>query len=165
MLFLAISCSNQTTVPFEADFVGTYTYGKFGESNPNPRCLINVVVDGVGKGNLIGTSNVHFDFCVNPVFEDSIFVRGDYGDSYAYIVAESGDTLFVTVEGAVMPGRLDDHSEEVESYWRDPFTIVRGTGKFEGATGGGMTDDFNSTADTNSHHHWEGTITMIKGKK
>ena len=70
----------------------------------------------------------------------------------------------MSVEGAVLPGRLDDHPEEVVSYWRDPFVILGGTGRFEDASGGGMTDDYNSSEDNNSHHHWVGTITMKKGK-
>ena len=65
----------------------------------------------------------------------------------------------------VITGRLEDHPDYVVSYWRDPFEILGGTGRFEGAFGGGMTDDYNSSEDTNSHHHWKGTITMKKGKR
>jgi hypothetical protein len=157
--------SKMVTVPFKSAFVGTYTYGKFGETNPNPKCPINVVVDGIGTGTHVGNSTVYFDFCVNPIFEGENFIRGEYGNSYSYIVAANGDTLFVSSEGAVLPGRLDDHPEYVVSYWRDPFIISGGTGRFEGATGSGISDDYNSSEDDNSHHHWEGTITMVKGKR
>ncbi|MBP1668794.1 MAG: hypothetical protein H6Q21_1160, partial [Bacteroidetes bacterium] len=47
-------------------------------------------------------------------------------------------------------------------YWRDPFEILGGTGKFKGATGKGTTDDYNSSEDPYSHHHWTGTITLLK---
>jgi len=157
--------TKMVTVPFKADFIGTYTYGSFGETNPDPRCPINVVVDGFGTGTHVGNSAVHFDFCVNPIFEGDVFIRGEYGNTEAYIVAANGDKLFVSVEGAVLPGRLDDHPDYVVSYFRDPFEILGGTGRFEGASGGGMTDDYNSSEDSNSHHHWEGTITMKKGKR
>ncbi len=127
--------TKMVTMPFVVDYVGTYTYGTFGETNPNPKCPINVVVDGVGTGTHVGKSAVHFDFCVNPVFDGDVFIRGEYGDSYVYIVAANMDTLFVSVEGAVLSGRLDDHPEYVVSYWRDPFIILGGTGRFEGAPG------------------------------
>jgi len=149
------------TVPFVVDYVGTYT----DPGSTTDKCITNVIVDGVGTGTHVGNSTVHFDFCVNPIFEDGVFIRADYGNADAYIVAANGDTLFVSVEGAVLPGRLEDHPDYVVSYWRDPFVILDGTGRFEGATGGGMTDDYNSSEDANSHHHWEGTITMKKGKR
>ena len=44
--------------------------------------------------------------------------------------------------------------------WRDPFVFKGGTGRFEGASGGGKTDDYNSSEDPNSHHHWKGTIRL-----
>lgn len=156
------SDEKMVTVPFKADFVGTYVYGPFGK--PTDKCDINVFVDGIGTASHMGNSTVHFDFCVNPIFEGDVFVRGEYGNADAYIVAANGDKLFVSVEGAVLPGRLDDHPEYVVSYWRDLFVILGGTGRFEGATGGGITDDYNSSEDPNSHHHWVGTITMKKGK-
>ena len=80
------------------------------------------------------------------------------------MVAANGDILYISGEGFVIDGRLDDHPEYVISYWRDPFVILGGTGRFEGATGEGWTDDYNSSEDPNSHHNWTGTITMVKGK-
>jgi hypothetical protein len=43
--------------------------------------------------------------------------------------------------------------------------VMGGTGSFEGATGTIMSDDYNSSEDPYSHHHWKGTITMVKGKQ
>ena len=63
-----------------------------------------------------------------------------------------------------MGGRLDDHPEYVTSWWKDPWEITGGTGRFEGATGSGYTDDYNSAIDPYSHHRWTGTITMLKGE-
>ena len=41
-----------------------------------------------------------------------------------------------------------------------------GTGRFDGATGGGMSDDYNlDDYPGNSFHHWVGTITLVKGKR
>ncbi len=68
--------------------------------------------------------------------------------------------------GQVIYGNEDDHPDGVNSYWRDPFTILGGTGRFDGATGGGMSDDYNlDVYPGNSFHHWVGTITLVKGKR
>ncbi|WP_340110735.1 hypothetical protein [Maribellus mangrovi] len=147
------------TVPFIVNYLGTYM-------PPGDKCgpdVFNVIVDGVGDGTHVGCSTIHFDFCILGASAD-----GDstyYGDTYAYIVADNGDSLFVSIEGAVVEPPLEDHPDYVVNYWRDPFEILGGTGRFEGATGGGWSDDYNSTEDNYSHHHWEGTITMVKGKR
>ena len=81
------------------------------------------------------------------------------------MVFGKGDTLFVTCKGKVIGGKSPDHPEYVTSYWRDDFLILGGTGRFEGATGSGKTDDYNSSEDPYSHHRWKGTITLEKGEK
>ena len=51
------------------------------------------------------------------------------------------------------------------SYFKDPFEITGGTGRFEGATGGGMTNDYNFVGKdgiVHTSHHWQGTITLKK---
>lgn len=142
------------TKPFKVDFMGTYQ--PYGE-----RCPINVLVDGVGTGTHVGNCIVHFDFCIGPFSNDSSY----YGDTFAYIVAANGDSLFVSIAGAVVSTPLEDHPEYVVSYFRDPFEILGGTGRFEGASGGGMSDDYNHVDyPGNSFHQWEGTITLKKGK-
>ncbi len=148
----------EVTVPFKVDYVGEY--GPFGARCPGQ---VNVIVDGEGTGTHVGRSTIHFDFCGTPQ-PDGSFIYGD-PDATAYIIAANGDSLFVSASGTVVPGRMDDHPEYVTSHWRDPFEILGGTGRFEGATGEGMTDDYNSALDPYSHHHWEGTITMIKGNR
>ena len=82
------------------------------------------------------------------------------------MTAANGDELWLEIPlGFVNNTQPEDGQPEyVTSWWRDPFVITGGTGRFEGATGGGMTDDYNSTEDDNSHHNYTGTITMAKGK-
>lgn len=142
------------TVPFKVEYAGTY-------QPPGDKCAANVIVDGVGSGTHVGESTIHFDFCILGASNDSVF----YGNTHAYILADNGDTLFVSIEGAVVHTPLADHPEHVVNYWRDPFIITGGSGRFEGAEGGGWSDDYNSTLDPYSHHIWEGTITMVKGKR
>jgi hypothetical protein len=150
-----------TTIPFEASFIGNYTYAG-PDTLPSPKCVEpftawRAIVDGNGTGTPLGSFTVHFDFC-----GDSL---SNYGNSYAYMVCAEGDTLFVSGAGRVIDGRLDDHPANVTSYWKDPFQITGGTGKFKGATGSGTTNDYNNSEDSNSHHRWTGTITMLKEKK
>jgi len=150
-----------TTVPFKADFIGNYTHAG-PDTFPNPKCVgalsfWRAIVDGNGTGTPLGNFTVHFDFC-----GDSL---SNYGNAYAYMVGADCDTLFVSCAGRVIEGRMDSHPSYVISYWKDPFKISGGTGKFKGATGEGTTNDYNSSEDPNSHHSWTGTITMVKGEK
>ena len=149
------------TVPFEATFTGDYVYIYFRPNEEMEECdeifFCRVGVEFQGTGTQLGKFTGYFDFCAcGP--------GGQYGPTVSEMVAANGDILYVSSEGHVKGGRLPDHPEHVVSYWRDPFVILGGTGRFEGATGAGMTDDYNSSLDNNSHHHWTGTINLVKGK-
>jgi len=153
------------TVPFKADFVGNYTYAgpeaSCGEWNAEGGILWGMVInEGGGTGTHLGKFTHYFEFCCE-------FLSGIYPGNHmvAYFTAANGDILFVSCAGLVIEGRAPDHPEFVVSYFRDPFVILGGTGRFEGATGSGMTDDYNSSLDPYSHHHWIGTITLVKGKR
>lgn len=150
------------TVPFKADFVGTYmpTSGVYLDVCGNYP-MIRIFNEGGGTGTHLGKFTHYFDFCVNNA-------TGEYPFDHmiAYFVAANGDTLFVACAGQVLNGRLDHHPEDVNSYFTDPFEILGGTGRFEGASGSGFTDDYNRDSyPENSFHHWTGTITMVKGKR
>ena len=156
-MLLTFSCQGPETLPFAADFTGTYTafYADSLECGPG---FMRVIVDCTGKNELLGTFTTHIDFCS----DEEGFYPGKRME--AYMLAENGDTLFVSCAGQVLPGKLDDHPDFVVSYWRDPFEILGGSGKFKGATGSGNTDDYNSNQDQNSHHSWKGSITLLKQK-
>jgi len=155
IILMAFSCQGPETLPFEADFTGTYTavYPDSLLCGPGSQ---HVMVDFIGKNDLLGAFTGHFNFCADSM--------GHYPGPLmkAYIVAENGDSLFISCAGQVLPGRQDDHPDYVVSYWRDPFEILGGSGKFEGATGSGLTNDYNSKQDQNSHHQWKGSITLNK---
>lgn len=144
------------TLPFEAYFTGEYMYVGPGETCKDPQFL-QVIVDFKGTATHLGKITGNFDFCCDA--------ESNYGPTTSFMLAANGDKLFVSCAGRVIDGRLDDHPEYVTSYWRDPFVITGGTGRFEGATGSGITDDYNSSLDPNSHHHWKGEITLLKGKR
>lgn len=158
IMILALSCQGPETLPFEADFTGTYT-AVYPDSLLCGPGSLHVFVDCKGKNELLGNFTTHFEFCA----DEEGYYPGPIMD--AYMIAESGDTLYITCAGQVIPGKQEDHPEHVVSYWRDPFEILGGSGKFAGATGSGTTDDYNSSKDPNSHHSWVGTITLQKPKK
>lgn len=150
------------TLGFNLVFTGTYIYqgpdaGKCGVFDPVENPLLNVVNQGEGTGTHFGKFTTHFDFCVD--ISDSSYPNG-FVDSY--LEDEDGDRLYVAIEGFVLPGRVPGMPSFATSYFKDPILITGGTGKFEGASGNGMTNDYNSSKDPYSHHHWQGKITLVK---
>lgn len=151
------------TVPFKADFTGTYMYAgpeaSCGEWDPASGLMFGMVInEGSGTGTHLGKFTHYFEFCCD-------FVTGVYPLHHmvAYFTAANGDILYAACEGQVLNGRLEDHPEDVNSYWRDSFIILGGTGRFEGASGSGFTNDYNRDPyPDNSFHHWRGTITLIR---
>lgn len=150
--------SKTLTLGFNLVFTGTYLYQgpdetKCGAFPP----YVNVINAGEGTGTHFGNVTSYFDFCVD--ITDSSYPNG-YEEGY--FMDENGDKLFVYVEGFVLPGRVPGMPSFATSYFKDPFIITGGTGRFEGATGEGMTNDYNSAMDDYSHHHWKGKINLIK---
>ena len=150
--------SKTVTLGFNLVFTGTYEYqgpdeAKCGTFPP----MVNVINVGEGTGTHFGKMTSHFDFCVDVT--DFSYPNGF---EEAYFMDEDGDMLFVYVEGFVLGGRVPGMPSFATSYFKDPFIITGGTGKFEGATGSGMTNDYNSAKDAFSHHHWQGKITLMK---
>ncbi len=149
------SCSPKSAEPFEATFTGEYAHIYTGDEVKNCPAGFEcrVIVNFTGNATLLGEIKGTFNFCAcGP--------EGKYAPTDSYLISDKGDTLFFTCNGKVIEGRLDNHPEFVTSYWKDPFEFKGGTGKFEGASGGGTTDDYNSSEDPYSHHHWTGTIKL-----
>lgn len=146
------------TLGFNLVFTGEYI-----KQAPDPdKCgsfppFFNVINQGKGTGTHFGKMKSHFDFCVD-------ITDSSYPNAFeeAYFEDKDGDKLFVYVTGFVIPGRIAGMPSYASSYFVDPFTITGGTGKFEGATGNGYTNDYNSDKDEFSHHHWTGKITLKK---
>ena len=150
-----IEMAKSRTMGFNIVFTGNYDF-----TGPDPICgdfppLIRIINTGEGTGTHLGKFTVYFDFCVDVT--DSSYPNDHI---IAYFEDENGDQLFVEVAGFVLPGRLPGMPNYAVSYFKDPFEIIGGTGRFEGATGNGVTNDYNSSKDPYSHHHWKGKITL-----
>lgn len=120
--------------------------------------MIRVVNKGTGSSVHFGDLSSYFDFCVDTS-------DGTYPHDYmeAYLEDQNGDKIFIRISGQVLQGRVPQMPEDAISYFIDPIEIIGGTGRFEGATGSGSTNDYNSSKDPYSHHRWQGTITLKKG--
>jgi len=153
------------TLPFDVHYLSSLV-----SMDPDARCgdppYYRIINEGPGNGTVVGKSFIHFDFCFNidnyVYGNDKSSVNGKY---FMYIVAANRDSLYISVAGKVILGRLPYMPSYVIDYFKDPFEILGGTGRFKGATGSGMTDDYDSSLDPRTYHHWVGTITMVKGKK
>ncbi len=157
------------TLPFEANFLGTYVDESY-YGDENYTCELpyycHVIVDFVGTATHLGKITGTFDFCAcGPDNPDIPGLDWEYAPTEVAMEAANGDLLFISCGGNVIDGRADDQPEYVVSHWRDEFVILGGTGRFEGASGGGMSDDYNTNIDSNSHHHWTGKIILLKGKR
>lgn len=156
------------TLGFNIKLFGTYQYqgpefDKCGPFSPETGGYVLVINTGKGTGTHFKKVTSYFEFCVNPM--TGTYPENDY--LIAYLEDEDGDQLFVEVAGQVLPGRVAGMPDFALSYFKDPFTIIGGTGKFEGASGGGFTNDYNFIAKdglVHTSHHWQGKITMKKGK-
>lgn len=153
------------TLGFNVVFTGTYQAPPDSEEPCGPG-LGRVHNTGEGTGTHFKKLTSYFDFCVQPTVPGG----GTYPEGYieAYFEDTNGDQLFVKVSGEVFVGRVPGMPGYALSYFKDPFTIEGGTGKFTGATGSGYTNDYNyfdkKDGQVHTSHHWQGTITMKKGK-
>lgn len=155
--------NKMVTLGFNLVFTGNYEAPTHGENCDTGTFPVRNVGEGTGTHFKKVTSL--FEFCVRPTAPGG----GTYPEGYinAYFEDEDGDRLFVHVEGEVVPGRVPGMPSYALSYFKDPFEILDGTGKFEDASGSGFTNDYNflnKDGIQQTSHHWQGTITMKKGK-
>ena len=150
--------TKSVTMGFNIVFTGNYDFQgpDVTACSPFPP-LVRIINTGEGTGSHFGHLTSYFDFCVD--ITDSSYPNGHVE---AYFEDENGDRLCVEVAGFVLPGRVSGMPSFATSYFKDPFVIIGGTGRFEGATGSGWTNDYNSSKDIYSHHHWKGKITLVK---
>ncbi len=158
IIALSIGCCDEDGPQFETiDFNATFFTDQISlvPDSTGSRCAPPYVVvntqAGSGSEPTIGNFTTSMTFCVNPN-------NFEYTDINAVMAAEDGDKLFLGGGGQVIPTTEPGYDFE----FKDPFTIVGGTGRFEGATGSGMTDSYHKAAIGRTDHIWSGTITLKK---
>ncbi len=155
---------SKDSLGFNVVFIGTYQAPPDSEEVCGPG-LGRVHNTGEGTGTHFKKLKSYFDFCVKQTVPGG----GTYPEGYieAYFEDQDGDQLFVTVSGEVFVGRVPGIPNYALSYFKDPFLITGGTGKFLGATGKGYTNDYNffdkKDGQVHTSHHWKGKIVLKKG--
>lgn len=155
------------TVPFEAHMLGTPILIDYENSEcaqqGNP---VHVIAEAEGTATHMGKVHVTFDFCAGGQDPDIEVPHMTVGPGSYVLTAANGDELFLHTEGgAVIFGRTDEHPDDVIDYWRYPYIITGGTGKFQGASGEIYSDDYDTSLNDQSVHNWTGEITLVKGKR
>lgn len=152
--------------PFKATF---FTETKADEVGINPEeCptppfnFFNVQV-GSGEATHLGQFTVRITFCVDITdFSDDGTLTGDesapYNNGIGTFIAANGDELHFTISGVIVP--TDNPNYDFE--FQDPFDLTGGTGRFEGATGGGLTDSFHDQSTQITDHKWTGELIFPK---
>jgi hypothetical protein len=160
--------TNEVTLPFEVNLLGEIT----SLDSVTKECIdedyaYHVIVESNGTATHMGKVSLTFDFCTagppDPTIPGCFYT---YAASSSELIAANGDKLFLYNDGGSgILGRTDDHHEYVTDYWGGIQKITGGTGRFEGASGELLMDDYCTNIDDYTHHHWTGEITLAKGKK
>jgi hypothetical protein len=111
-----------------------------------------------GKESTLGIVSFLSVFCFG---QESIL------PTYSYIQTLEGDVLYVSYSGKTRTGKIAGNSQQPKEIWtwETQFTIKGGTGRFEGATGHGTTNDFIESEcefGHNCHHSWKGELTVLR---
>jgi len=146
------------TLPFKAKFYTEEFSFVMPSDDCDPGSGLNTQ-KGEGTATHLGFFTTVMPFCIN--------VTDDFG-AYSFVengrfVTANGDELWFTVtDGQVFP------SSELDppyfAYFRDPFVFTGGTGRFEGATGGGYTDSYVVDGGFHTDHEWTGEVTLRRGR-
>ncbi len=148
-------------IPFRFEF---FSFG--GPIEDNTSCgeppIFMIGQQGEGEDDpILGNYIFMSQFCNNVA-------TGEYGDhdffdeegrasSFGYFQTENGDRLNI----APLVGQITPSTKEgYDLMFQDPFEIEGGTGRFEGATGSGMTDSFVSLQTGRTDHVWTGTLVL-----
>ena len=153
-----------TPLPFRAS---AYT-GLQGLA-PDPACgappwLLNTQA-GEGEATHLGRFQVTFTFCIDAtdLLDDGMLTEGEsvpYTDGVGTITAANGDILYLAISGVIHPSADPDYDFEFE----DAFTVEGGTGRFDGAAGGGTALGKVVQATNITDHSWSGTLVLERGR-
>jgi len=162
MVVVSCECDDpivNESVPFKFEF--TSMGGPIeGDETCGPPPVFRIKQEGSGSGTL-GDFEFFSTFC-NNVQTGAYFA--DDSESNGYFKFSNGDKL---VLGPKVPGQqlgqiLPSDKPDFDLMFQDPVSFEGGTGKFEGATGGGFTNSYVKLAEGTTYHTWTGSITLKK---
>ena len=151
------------TIPFKAHFYTKRNYSEdgVGYCTEDPFLAFNYQV-GEGEATHLGHFTTTMQFCAAGF---------DYKNGIGTFVAANGDELYIAVPSEGFIGHILAYDDSLyELQFQDPFTFTGGTGRFEGATGGGMTNSFvdlfdnegNFIPEHQTDHEFIGTLVLPK---
>ena len=156
---------NFNGIPFKAKFYTRRSYepgpGGCGE---DPFVDYNLQI-GEGYATYLGKFTTTIWFCGAGL---------DYKNGEGSFVAANGDELFFKVPSPGEVGHILPYEDPFyELTFQDPFIFTGGTGRFEGATGNGVTDSYvnlfddegNFIAEHQTDHTWTGTLILPRHDK
>ena len=153
--------NGQNTIPFKSDFYTqrNYDVNLVGWCTEDPFLTFNYQV-GEGNATHLGKFTTTMQFCVNGF---------QYKNGEGVFIAANGDELYFNIPSEGEVGQIFTIEHPLyELQFQDPFEFTGGTGRFEGASGGGYTnsfvdlfdDDGNFIPDHNTDHEWNGTLIL-----
>ena len=151
----------QRSIPFKSDFYTVRNYDSTGTCSEDPYTSFNYQV-GEGNGTHLGSFTTTMTFCVD-------FNSFTYKNGEGVFIAANGDELYFWIPSPDSIGHIIPYVHPVyEFQFQDPFTFKGGTGRFEGASGGGYTNSFVDLFDDNGNfipehrtdHEWTGTLIL-----
>jgi hypothetical protein len=149
--------SETITQPFMTTFNGSVKPFNPGLTNGS-KGYTQLIEEATGTGTYFGKSTFTSVFTLD---------QEKIKPSFSYFIAENGDVLYVSYQGKICNGWCgnDCHPSTEICCWGVEFTIIGGTGRFEGATGQGKTSDYVDYVydiGCNYHHTWKGEITLLR---
>jgi len=160
----ASSNDKMVTVPFKSNFYTVRNYDNIGEGfcTEDPYLSFNYQV-GEGEATHLGSFTTTMSFCGDGF---------DYKNGEGVFIAANGDELYIKIPSEGELGHILPYDHPIyELQFHDPFSFNGGTGRFDGATGGGYTNSFVDLFDNDGNfipehrtdHKWTGTITLKPG--
>ena len=149
------ACDNDDAIPDPIDFQFKF-YSSGGLVDGDTSCgeppIFLIKQDGEGTDQTLGDFTFASQFCNN-------FATGEYfggPSAFGYFDFENGDRLNVKTTGQVVPSTEPGY----DLMFQSPIIIDGGSGRFEGATGSGMTNSFVNLEASRTDHTWTGTIIL-----
>jgi hypothetical protein len=161
------------TVPFKADFFTLRDYSVTPDCSAYGNFNVGNYQVGGGEGTHLGAFTTTISFCGPPG-------EFKYTGGEGVFVAANGDELYFNIPPAGVIGQIYQIFDDpyYELWFGDAFEFTGGTGRFEGATGGGITDSWVNLIEGGwsnfpdgfipehqTDHVFKGEITLYPGSK
>jgi hypothetical protein len=119
--------------PVERPF-GMRTHEVVVSEAPGGECpFVQTVVEGTGTASHLGKLTITRTHCFTPENNPPIH------DGSWEAVAANGDRVWGSYFGSLVPTEFDDQGNPILGEITSPYTLDGGTGRFEGASGEGIT--------------------------